>query len=88
MTSRFTLLVSLSIVASAFAAVPASAGHHCVRLSAGAVGITKDVATLLAKEAVYQSIVLQGRTARGAADVSCKYVGIVTDCTARQAACK
>jgi hypothetical protein len=50
--------------------------------------VTKEVAGALAKEALYQSNMFAGRKARGAAKVSCKYVGIVTTCTARQVACK
>lgn len=88
MTLRKSIAVSLALGLGMGLAGAAQAGHHCVRVSAGAAAITKDVATLLAKEAVYQTIMLDGRTAKGSADVSCKYVGILTDCTARQAACK
>lgn len=66
----------------------AMAGHHCVRAGASATAVTKEVAGALAKEALYQSNMFAGRKARGAAKVSCKYVGIVTTCTARQVACK
>ena len=70
------------------AAAPASAGHHCVRAGGSATAVTKEIAGALAKEALYQSNMFAGRKARGAAKVSCKYVGIVTTCTARQVACK
>lgn len=72
----------------AFASAPAFAGSHCVRAGASATAVTKEVAGVLAKEALYQSNAFAGRKARGAPKVSCKYVGIVTTCTARQVACK
>jgi hypothetical protein len=70
------------------ASAPAWADDHCVRAGASATAVTKEIAGALAKEALYQSNMFAGRKARGAAKVSCKYVGIVTTCTARQVACK
>lgn len=70
------------------ASAPASADDHCVRAGASATAVTKEIAGALAKEALYQSNMFAGRKARGAAKVTCKYVGIVTTCTARQVACK
>ncbi len=69
-------------------ATPALAGKHCVRAAGSATAITKDVATLLAKESLHQSNMWAGRKARGSAKVSCKYQGIVTTCRATQVACK
>ncbi len=77
-----------AVAMMAVAAEPAFAGHHCVRVGASATAVTKEVAGALAKEALYQSNAFAGRKARGAANVSCKYLGIVTTCTARQVACK
>ncbi len=76
--------VGVMVVASA----PAFAGDHCVRAGASATAVTSEIAGALAKESLYQSNVFAGRKARGAAKVTCKYVGIVTTCTARQVACK
>ncbi len=85
-------LKNIAVIAAAAAGVaasaPASAGHHCVRAGASATAITSEVATALAKEALYQSNTFAGRKARGPVNVSCKYVGIVTTCRARQVACK
>jgi hypothetical protein len=71
-----------------FATATAMAGKHCVRAAGSATAITKEVATLLAKESLYQSNVMAGRKGRGATNVSCKYQGIVTTCRATQVACK
>ncbi len=87
MTLRKSIAVSFAFGLGMSLAGAAQAAD-CVRAGAGAVAITKDIATALAKEAVYQTISLDGRKAKGSADVSCKYVGVLTDCTARQAACK
>lgn len=81
-----TAVAAVGVVS--LAAGPAFAGHHCVRAGASATAVTKEVAGALAKEALYQSNAFAGRKARGSAKVSCKYVGIVTTCTARQVACK
>jgi hypothetical protein len=83
-------MIAVAAVAGgiALASAPAFAGHHCVRAGASATAVTSEIAGALAKEALYQSNAFAGRKARGAAKVSCKYVGIVTTCTARQVACK
>jgi hypothetical protein len=70
------------------AAVPASAGHHCVRAGGSATAVTSELATTLAKESLYQSNLWAGRKGRGHISVSCKYLGVLTKCTARQVACK
>lgn len=75
-------------VTCALAAAPASAGTHCVRAGGSATAITKEVATLLAKESLYQSNMMAGRKGRGTPTVTCKYEGIVTTCRARQVSCK
>lgn len=79
----------IAVLAAAAAAVlaisPASAG--CVRAGASATAVTSEVATVLAKEALYQSNMFAGRKAKGPVNVSCKYQGIVTTCRARQVAC-
>ena len=69
----------------AVAATPASAG--CVRAGASATAVTSELATLLAKEALYNSNVFAGRNARGAVSVKCDYIGVLTTCKARQVAC-
>jgi uncharacterized membrane protein len=81
--------VSIALIAAAvaLAAAPANAGN-CVRAGASATAITKEIAGELAKEALYQSNMESGRKGRGAVSVSCKYIGVVTDCTAKQVACK
>jgi hypothetical protein len=68
------------------AAFPASAG--CVRAGASATAVTSELATILAKEALYNSNVFAGRKARGPVSVKCNYIGVVTTCKARQVACK
>jgi hypothetical protein len=45
------------------------------------------LATVLAKEALYNSNMFAGRKARGAVSVKCDYIGVVTTCKARQVAC-
>lgn len=80
--------VTAALGAMAFLSVPAMAGHHCVRAGASATAVTSEIAGALAKESLYQSNMFAGRKGRGAVKVSCKYVGIVTTCTARQVACK
>lgn len=88
MTIAKSLGISVALGAAvSLCALPASAGH-CVRAGASATAITKDVATVLAKETLYQSNMMAGRSARGPASVSCQYLGVVTKCTARQVACK
>ena len=88
MLSKKTLTAAAALAAGlALAATAANAGS-CVRAAASATAITKEAATLLAKEGLYQSNVMAGRTGRGAPSVSCKYEGIVTTCRATQAACK
>lgn len=83
------LKLTAAIVATgvmAFAALPASAG--CVRAGASATAVTSELATVLAKEALYSSNMFAGRKAKGPVSVKCDYVGIVTTCKARQVACK
>jgi hypothetical protein len=70
------------------AAAPAFAHNHCVRAGASATAVTSGLATVLAKEALYQSNMFAGRKRKGPVSVSCKYLGVVTKCTARQVACK
>ncbi len=79
--------VAATAAVLAFATAPASAGS-CVRAGASATAVTSELAGALAKEALYQSNAEAGRRARGQAQVSCKYIGILTTCTARQVACK
>ena len=69
-------------------AAPAFAHNHCVRSGASATAVTSDLATVLAKEALYQSNMFAGRKGKGPVSVSCKYLGVVTKCTARRGACK
>lgn len=89
MTIAKSLSVSVALGGFlALAALPATAGGHCVRAGASASAITKEVATALAKETLYQSNMMAGRKARGAASVNCQYLGVLTKCTVRQAACK
>lgn len=76
-------IVATGIIA--VAATPASAG--CVRAGASATAVTSELATLLAKEALYNSNVFAGRKARGAVSVKCDYIGVLTTCKARQVAC-
>ncbi|MDX2309212.1 MAG: hypothetical protein NW216_13300 [Hyphomicrobium sp.] len=84
-----TVLVSIALAAtSALTATSATAGSHCVRAGASATAITNEVATLLAKEALYTQNALAGRKGKGAIGTSCKYQGVVTTCWARQTACK
>lgn len=89
MTMIKALGISAALTAGLLlAAGSANAGSHCVRAGASAVGVTKEMTTLLAKEGLYQSNLLAGRKGRGAVNVTCKYEGVVTTCTARQVACK
>ena len=70
------------------AAGPAFAHSHCVRAGASATAVTSALATALAKESLYQSNMFAGRKGKGPVAVSCKYLGVVTKCKARQVACK
>ncbi len=84
---------SLSVCAAiaagvAFSATAATATTHCVRVITSATAITKDAATALAREGLYQSNMWAGRKARGAVTVHCNYVGVVTTCKASQVGCK
>lgn len=88
MTTGKTITAAAIASVISFAALPASADSHCVRAGASATAITNEVATVLAKEALYQSNAFNGRKGKGAVDVSCKYEGVVTTCWARQKACK
>ncbi len=78
----------LAVAGLILAAAPASAGHHCVRAGGSATAVTSELAKSLAKESLYQSNLWAGRKGRGKISVSCKYLGVVTKCTARQVACK
>jgi len=82
------IAVIAATAAATFSPEAAVADSHCVRAGASATAITGEVATVLAKEALYQSNTFNGRKGKGAVDVSCKYQGVVTTCWARQKACK
>jgi hypothetical protein len=82
------IVISVCALVLASASAPASAKHHCKRVGASATAVTKEVSKALAKEALYQSNLFAGRKGRGHVDVSCKYLGVFTKCTARQVACK
>jgi hypothetical protein len=82
-TKMLAAIVATGVMA--LAATPASAG--CVRAGASATAVTSELATVLAKEALYNSDMFAGRKARGAVSVKCDYIGVVTTCKARQVAC-
>lgn len=89
MTFAKSLCAGAALAAGlAISATAANAHSHCVRAGGSATAITKEVATLLAKESLYQSNMMAGRKGRGAPTVTCKYEGIVTTCRARQVSCK
>ena len=88
MTKRHVLMASAAIAASVLLAIPAAQASDCVRTGVSAVAVTKELSSMLATESLKATMALEGRSGRGATSVSCKYVGIVTDCTARQVACK
>ncbi len=81
----FFVVFSTGVFCSATAV---NAGSHCARVGVNATAVTKEVSTVIAKEGLYQSIAFSGRKGRGSVSVKCKYVGVLTTCTARQIACK
>ncbi len=85
MIDRKMMVAVVATGAMALAAMPASAG--CVRAGASATAVTSELATVLAKEGLYNSNMFAGRKGRGAVSVTCNYIGVLTTCKARQVAC-
>jgi hypothetical protein len=87
MTLRNAVTVTAVLAVAAAFTGPAHADSHCKNASAGAVAITKEGATVLAKEALYQLNIIDGRKGSGPVSVSCKWEALAS-CTATQKVCK
>jgi hypothetical protein len=82
-----TRVIGAAVAVGMMAATAMPASAACVRAGASATAVTSELATVLAKEALYNSNMFAGRKGRGAVNVKCNYIGVVTTCKARQVAC-
>jgi hypothetical protein len=81
------MIAAIAAAAMVPMALPSQAAK-CSRMAAEGTAVTNALATENAKMALATAISGKGLKAKGSPAVSCKYVGIVSTCTAKQAACK
>lgn len=70
------------------AAATPSMAKKCVMAGGQGTGITTDVAKFMATAALNNSIAGAGLKAAGEVKYDCKYEVVVSNCTAKQRACK
>jgi hypothetical protein len=82
-----SLLIAGAVVSALAIASPASAAK-CVMAAGAGSGITADVAKNFATMALNNSIAAGGLKAKGKVSMACTTTLIVSECTAKQRACK
>lgn len=88
--NHFTRLAAACALTAglAMAATPSLAAPKCVMAGGTATMITEDLAKFMAEAALKNSISGMGATASGKIDMKCKPETGLTNCTAKQKACK
>ena len=75
-------------VATALALIPATAFAKCQTVGAGGTAMTVDDAKAMATNGLKDLIASAGMKPRGKVSLTCSTTLIVSDCNARQKACK
>ncbi len=88
--ARIHRLVAVAFAAAPLVAVAAtpSLAKKCVMAGGEGTGVTTDVAKFMATAALNNSIAGAGLKAAGDIKYDCKYEVVVSNCTAKQRACK
>lgn len=85
--TRIATAVAVAAATLTIAALPAAA-KKCVLAGGTATMVTEDLAKFMAEAALKNSISGMGAKAEGKIDMKCKPETGLTNCTARQKACK
>lgn len=81
------MIAAIAAAAMLPMALPSEAAK-CTRLSGQGTAVTNALATMNATMAISDAATAKGLKTKGSPVVKCKYEGVVSSCTAKQAACK